>query len=144
MAKPIQDDGQLSDGTIAVSAFRVYRNAFKGTDTPKEQDKLEWDDLDDDQQFAWFSVAERAAEVLEDCENLPWVTFAANLFLMWAKRMDYPIKEFRELTMPVQAAWVAVARHVANLAALEGNEDITEHESRWVGAAHRLGQAVGA
>lgn len=140
-----QEDDQLSEGAIAVSAFHVYRNSFKGTAAAtKEQEKLEWDDLDDDQQSAWLSVAERATEILDDCENLPWVTFAAQIFEMWARRMSYPVQEFSELTTPVQAAWVAVARHVANLCALESNSDITEHEDRWIGAAARLGQAVGA
>ena len=141
MAK--QDAGQLSDGTIAVSAFRVFRNAFLGAAEELAKSKVDWDALDDEQQFAWFSVAERAVEILEDCENLPWVKFAEELFKVWARRMDYPIQEFRDMPPATQAGWTAVARHVANLCAIEADDDLAEHEARWIGAAGRLGQAVG-
>lgn len=134
----------MSEGTIAVSAFRVFRNAFKGSPGSNVSQKIDWDDLDDDQQLAWASVAERATEILEDCENLPWVKFADELFQIWARRMDYPIQEYAELSDPVRAGWVAVSRHIANLCALENNDDITEHEGRWIGAAVGLGQVVEA
>ena len=138
-----KEDGQLSEGTIAVSAFRVYRNAFLGADPGKARG-TDWDDLEEDNQVAWVSVAERALEILEDCENLPWVAFAAQLFSIWARRLDYPVQEFAELNESPRAAWVAVGRHIANLCAMESNDDITSHEERWVGAASRLGQAAGA
>ena len=139
----VKDEVGLSQGTIAVSAFRVYRNAF--FEFAGEPGKTpDWDDLDDDQQTAWFSVAERALDVLDDCENLPWVTFARALFDAWARRTEYPIQEFSELTTPVQAAWVAVARHIANLCALENAEDLSSHEDRWIGAANRLGTSTGS
>lgn len=139
-----EEAGHLTEGTISVSAFRVYRNAFLGANPDKSKGThTDWDDLDDDQQFAWFSVAERAIEILDDCENLPWVQFADQLFKVWARRMDYPIQEFAELSDAVRAAWVAVSRHITNLCALESGADIAEHEDRWLGAATRLGQAVG-
>ena len=139
----VKDESGFSEGTIAVSAFRAYRNAF--FDTAGQPEKTpDWDDLDEDQQLAWFSVAELALEMIEDFENLPWATFARSLFGTWARRIEYPIQEFRELTMPVQAAWVAVARHIANLCALQDAEDLASHEERWIGAANRLGSAMGA
>ena len=141
----VKEEAGLSQGTIAVSAFRAYRNAFLEKDADRTKGThTDWDGLDEDQQVAWFSVSERALEILEDCENLPWVSFAANLFSTWARRIEYPIQEFSELTDPVRAGWVAVARHIANLCALESNDDLASHEERWVGAASRLGQAVGA
>lgn len=137
------NDGQLAEGTIAVSAFRVFRNAFLGGGSEKAQSvDTDWDDLEDDQQLAWISVAERAVEILEDCENLPWVKLAEELFKIWAYRLDYPIQEFTELSLSVRAAWVAVSRHIANLCALENSDDIAEHENRWIGASLRLGQAA--
>lgn len=146
----VKEEAGLSQGAIAVSAFRAYRNAFAGGSPekyPKGQHPsvagTDWDDLDEYQQVAWFSVSERALEILEDCENLPWVGFADNLFATWARRIEYPIQEFSELTDPVRAGWVAVARHIANLCALESSEDLTSHEERWIGAASRLGQSVG-
>ena len=139
----VKEEAGLSQGAIAVSAFRAYRNAFLAEADKDSVKSADWDDLDEDQQVAWFSVSERALEILEDCENLPWVHFAANLFSAWARRIEYPIQEFSELTDPVRAGWVAVARHIANLCALESSEDLTSHEERWIGAASRLGQAVG-
>lgn len=138
-----KDEVGLSQGTIAISAYRVYRNAFRNGPVQPDIPVADWDDLDEDQQFAWFSVSERALEILDDCENLPWVGLAADLFATWARRIEYTIQEFSELPDPARAGWVAVARHIANLCALEGSEDITSHEERWIGAASRLGQAVG-
>ena len=134
-----KEDGRLSEGAIAASAFRTYRNAFLGSVKVKGTD---WDDLEEDNQYAWVSVAERALEILDDCEGLPWVKFASELFAIWARRLDYPVQEFSELTEPARAAWVAVSRHIPNLCAMEDDEDITSHEERWIGAASRLGQAT--
>ena len=137
----VKEDAGLSQGTIAVSAFRVYRNALLGPGADKTKGThTDWDDLDDDQQAAWFSVAERSLEVLDDCENLAWVSFASSIFVTWAKRIDYPVQDFGELADAPRAAWVAVARHIANLCALENDEDLASHEERWIGAAGRLGK----
>ena len=139
----VKEEAGLSQGTIAVSAFRAYRNAFQGgDDEPAGDKKPDWDDLDDDQQVAWFSVTERALDILEECDDLPWVSLATSLFSVWARRSDYPIQEFSELAMPVRAAWVAVSRHITNLCSLEGPEDLAPHEQRWIGAANRLGKAA--
>ena len=140
----VKEEAGLSQGTIAVSAFRAYRNAFRNGPIDPKIPVPDWDDLDEDQQLAWFSVSERALEILDDCENLPWVSFADNLFSIWAHRIDYSVRDFGELADPTRAAWVAVARHIANLCALESSEDLTSHEERWIGAASRLGQVAGA
>lgn len=126
-----QDEAEMNSGSMGASIFRAYRNALN------RERSLDWDDLSDDQRLGWVAAAEAALDVLEDAQELPWVTLAARMFGAWAHRVEYPLREYNDLDLVIKAAWVVAARHAANLCALDG-EDPTPHEERWIGAANGL------
>ena len=132
-------DDEVGSGLMGQSMFRAYRNSLhKDGSTIK---RMEWEDLEEDQQLAWVSAAEVALDLLEDAENLPWTTLASHMFFMWARRLEYPVHDFDQLDDKARAAWVVAARHAVNLCALEG-EELSPHEERWTGAAYGLEKAL--
>lgn len=138
MARNQSTDEGISPELMAESAHRVMQYAY-GEATPL----LGFWDADDEVRAAFIDVANRALEVLDDAENLPWVSFAAELYAAWLRRLREH-GEYSKLPVVQRAAWLAVAKHLANLAAIESAEDLEDHERRWIGAANNLGKPVGA
>ena len=124
-----RDDEDIAIGAMAASVFRAYRNSLGRSDR-----EADWDSLEDDARAGWVDACGVALDILEDAQELPWTTLATRMFEAWARRLEYPTREYQTLGHTLRTAWVIAARHAVNLCALDG-EDPTPHEERWTNMA---------